>query len=513
MKKIIVAIFAICISFSCKQEFLEPENVESLTESSFWQSSEHARQAMTAAYSALQAHNGSKWTFFEEMYIALTWRSDAILNAPTHYGASLADFTNGTDESSVASFWKSNYTGIAYANQIIENIPEMATEVLSDEEKTELIAEAKFLRALYHFQLQVGFKNIPMIINTPKTPDDFFVTQTDEASVWSQIEQDLMDAKAGLPANRSDNDLGRATSWTASAYLGKIYLFQEKFPQAVTELTSVVDNGPYDLLPNYEDNFNGVGENGVESVFEIQWSANPENDRDETNPINYEVAPSALGGWELFYPSDWLMTEMMLDQTATAEYSDRVYGSVFFNDANSEMGHIRTGEMVPYADVAASLSHPKFFKKYSAVFDIPKTGRYSGINMHLMRFADVLLMQAEAMNEANAANTDAAIAIVNRVRARSNASDIAPGSMTQAQLRQQIRHHERPVELSMEYTIRWFDLYRWANGTTAPEPISGIMAAHNKPSASNFVDGKHDFFAIPLEEINKNSNLNQHDVY
>ncbi|MEP2509142.1 MAG: RagB/SusD family nutrient uptake outer membrane protein, partial [Reichenbachiella sp.] len=122
-------------------------------------------------------------------------------------------------------------------------------------------------------------------------------------------------------------------------------------------------------------------------------------------------------------------------------------------------------------------------------------------------------MQAEAMNEASATNTDAAIAIVNRVRSRSNAADIALGSMTQAQLRQQIRHHERPVELAMEYTIRTFDLYRWANGTAAPEPISTVMAAHSKPFADNFVDGKHDVFPIPLEEMNKNESLNQNDGY
>lgn len=507
MKKYIVILLTTLISFGC-DDFLSPNKEEGQSEGSFWQNSKHANQAMIAAYSALQAHDGSKWTFFEQMYIAATWKSDGILNAPTHYGQTIANFTNGADEPTFSAFWKSNYTGIAYANQVIENVPEIVD--IEDAEKTELVAEAKFLRAVYHFNLLVAFENIPLITSTQKSTDEFLVSQVAPSVVWEQIEQDLEDAKAGLPATRSAENLGRATSWTASAYLGKAYLFQEKFGDAVTEFTNVVDNGPYDLLASYADNFNGAGENGVESVFEIQWSADRANGNDERHPMNFEVTPGALGGWELFYPSDWLLSEMMLDQTATAEYSDRVYASVFFDDPNSEMLDVYSGVSTPYADVEDDLGHPKYFKKYTGEFD--KT-YYNGINIHMMRFADVLLMQAEAMNEASAANTDAAIAVVNRVRTRSSAAEIAPGSMTQTELRQQIRHHERPVEMAMEYTIRLFDLYRWANGSAAPEPISATMAAHAKPFADNFEDGKHDIFPIPLEEMNKNKELNQNDGY
>ncbi|MEO9804170.1 MAG: RagB/SusD family nutrient uptake outer membrane protein [Reichenbachiella sp.] len=507
MKKYIIILTVALASFGC-DDFLSPEKKQGLSADAFWQNSTHARQAVIAAYSALQAHDGSKWTFFEQMYIAATWKSDGILNAPTHYGQTIANFTNGSDEPTFSAFWKSNYTGIAYANQLIENIPDVAD--MDDAEKAEIVAEAKFLRAIFHFNLLVAFENIPLITSTQKSSDEFLVTQATPSAVWTQIEQDLSDAKAGMPASRSGEDVGRATSWTASAYLGKAFLFQEKFPEAVTELTDVVNNGPYDLLPNYADNFNGLGENGVESVFEIQWSADRANNNDERHPFNFEVTPGALGGWELFYPSDWLMTEMQADLTAGSTFSDRVYSSVFFNDPSSEMLDVYSGVSTPYATVQADLSHPKFFKKYTGEFD--KT-YYNGINVHMMRFADVLLMQAEAMNEASATNTDAAIAIVNRVRSRSNAADIALGSMTQAQLRQQIRHHERPVELAMEYTIRTFDLYRWANGTAAPEPISTVMAAHSKPFADNFVDGKHDVFPIPLEEMNKNESLNQNDGY
>lgn len=503
MKRYISIIVATLMLYGCNN-FLQPENVQDLTESSFWQNAEDARKAMVAAYAPLQSFDGSKWTFFEQMYIAVTWKADDILNAPTDYGKSIADFTNGTDDASVASFWTSNYTGIAYANQIIEKVPGVAS--MSDAEKKAYVAEAKFLRALYHFHLVVAFENIPLITTVPKSTDDFYVSQVAPAAVWAQIEQDLKDAIAGMPNKQDGEDLGRAGKYTATAYLGKAYLFQEKWSEASAQFGDVIANGGYDLLANYADNFNGAGENGSESVFEIQWSGNRANGNDERHPFNFEVTPGALGGWELYYPSDWLLEEMKTDQTSDGNFSDRVYSSVFFDDPNSKMEDVYTGVNTSYADIKDQLGHPNYFKKYTGQFDL---SYYNGINIHLMRYADVLLMQAEALNEQG--QTTAAIDLVNEVRRRSNADDL--GAMDKDQLRQQIRHHERPVELSMEYTIRWFDLYRWAKGSVAPEPISATLSAHDKPFESNYVDGKHDTFPIPLSEINKNENLVQNTPY
>ncbi len=502
MKKFIFLFSLFLVAVSCNNH-LDQKNVQQLTEESFWKTEDDARKGIVAAYSALQAYNGSKWTFFEQMYIAVTWKSDDILNAPTDYGKSIADFTNGTDDATFTSFWKSNYAGISYANQVIERVPEI--EAISDAKKAEFVAEAKFLRALYYFHLVVAFENIPLITSTPKTPEDFFVSQVSPDAVWTQIEEDFKAAKNGLPGSWGSNDLGRATSHTATAYLGKMFLFQERFAEAISEFNSVINSGPYSLLPNYADNFNGVGENGAESVFEIQWSADRSNGNDERHPFNFEVTPGALGGWELFYPSDWLFTEMQADLTDTAEFSDRVYASIFFDDPLSEMSDRYEGVNKSYSEVKDDLSHPIYFKKYTADFDL---SFYNGINIHLMRYADVLLMQAEALNEDN--QTVAALALVNQVRQRSNAADLV--GLSKDQLRTQIRHHERPVELAMEYTIRWFDLYRWSKGSNA-EPISQTLTAHTKPFASNFVDGKHDIFPIPLSDININENLNQNPGY
>lgn len=501
MKRFGFLLIVLLFSLSC-DDFLEQENLQQLTEDSFWQNSDDARSGLIAAYASLQSHTGSKWTFFEHLYIGVTWKADDILNAPTDYGKSIADFTNGTDDVTFTSFWRSNYTGIAYANQVIENVPGIAA--MSDDEKNAIVAEARFLRGLYYFHLVVGFENVPLITTVPRSPDDFFVSQTTPEAIWAQIEEDFTAARNGLPEDHGE-DLGRATRHTATAYLGKTYLFQEKFTEAISMFNEVID-GPYSLLPNYADNFNGQGENGSESVFEIQWSGDRSNGNDERHPFNFEVTPGALGGWELYYPSDWLFTEMQADQTESGEFSDRVYASIFFDDPNSEMSDRYAGINRSYDEVRDDLSHPVYFKKYSDDFDL---SFYNGININLMRYADVLLMQAEALNEEG--QTAEALELVNQVRTRSNAAPLA--TMTQSDLRQQIRHHERPVELSMEYTIRWFDLYRWSKSTVAPEPISQTLADHDKPFAENFRDGVHDIFPIPLSEININENLQQNNGY
>ena len=156
---------------------------------------------------------------------------------------------------------------------------------------------------------------------------------------------------------------------------------------------------------------------------------------------------------------------------------------------------------IPYSDVAGDLNYPVYFKKYSGSAD---ENFYSGTNISLIRFADVLLMYAEALNENG--KTDLAIAEINKVRERGGAVPL--NMMGQSELRDQIRHHERPVELSMEFGIRWFDLYRWERGSTSTESLKQTLLDHNTPFADNFMD-KHIVFPIPLQEININANLQQ----
>lgn len=497
-----ILLSAIFVVSGCSKDWLELENKNDLTSGSFWKTEQHVQQGLIATYATLQTEWGDKWEFFEQFFIGITYRADDIENNTAEtYGASLAAFTNNAEDVETQRMWSAYFAGINRANQVIEKTPGVID--LTEEEKDVYIGEAKFLRAYFNFMLVNSFVNIPLITQLGVVNP----SQADPEDVWAQIESDLEDAEATMLASHTEEWTGRATKWTAKAFLGKVYLFQEKWTDAETKFKDVVDNGPYDLLPDYEDNFNGKAENGVESVFEAQFTANRAGGVDERHPLNWEVTPYALDGWELFYPSDWLMTEMMADKTPTNEISDRVYQSVFFDDPNSEMRYAADTEWVPYADVKDDLNHAHYFKKYNAYED--RQGSYVGTNVNIMRFADVLLMYAEALNE-NGKTTDA-INQINRVRQRGGAADL--GAMTKDALRTQIRNHERPVELAMEWGIRWFDLLRWSRGSVAPISVKQTLTDHGKPNVSNFVEGKHEVNPIPAYELQLNKNMNPNDKW
>ncbi len=497
-------------SASCKKDFLDKQNQNQLSGASFWQTKSDAVQGITATYAALQSAEGDKWTWFEETYIASEYKTDVIIdNKNSGYGASLHAFTYTTDVSYFTNLWHMCFAGINRANQCIENIPNISDNAqngLSDDEKKSLISEAKFLRAHFYFVLLNYFGNIPLITSAPKADADYYQAEASRDQIWAQVESDLQEAKQYLPGSRTGMEIGRVTSYTAQAYLGKVYLFREKFQEAHTEFSGVITSGKYGLLPNYEDNFNGTQENGIESLFEIQFSADRSNGNDERNPISWEISSGAVGGWELFYPSPWIVDELKKDKSTTGGYSDRVYGTIFFDDPQSKTAVVdQPGVYMTYTSVKPDLAYTVFFKKYTQPTDIADNGNYTGLNMNLIRYADILLMDAEALNELT--QTSAAITLVNMVRVRSHAAPL--GAMSQTALRSEIRHHERPCELAMEYQIRWPDMLRYSLSKVAPEKISDQLKLHDHEFAGNFIDGKHDIYPVPFAEISKNPNIHQ----
>lgn len=501
----ILLVFLTCF-FSCSDDYLQLEDKQNLTEQTFWTTRQHALQGITATYAALQGHDGSKWTFFEEMYTTLAYKGDDLDNNKNEpYGKNIASFTNGTEDTGPWNLWASCYAGIGRANQVIEKVPTIS--VMPAEERNQIVGEAKFLRAYQYFLLVNGFEHVPLVLKFEKNINNLQVPQAGSEEIWAQIEKDLQDAEKVLPASYPDEMKGRATQGAAKAFLGKVYLFREKWAQAEAKFKEIY--GQYSLNPEYENNFDSRLENGPESIFEIQFSG----DRtlsDERHPFNFEVRPYAVDGWELIYPSDWLVSEMKKDTTAAGQFSKRVYGSIFFNDPESEIWDLNIpAKLVKYSSVAADLNRPNYFKKYAYPYD--RGGAYTGANVSVIRYADVLLMLAEALNENN--KLTEAVDRVNEVRARSGTVSLKANALNKDQLRELIRHHERPVELAMEWCIRWFDLVRWARGNTGKQAIKPLLTAHSKPFAANYVEEKHIRFPIPGKEIAVNPQLKQNTGY
>jgi hypothetical protein len=297
-------------------------------------------------------------------------------------------------------------------------------------------------------------------------------------------------------------DIGRATKGAALAMLGKAQLQQRKWATAATTLSQVTAM-PYNLIPNYADNFTDKFENNVESVFEVQFGDESQLSSGVTGqniprmigacrtangvtPQPSWVDPSYCDG----QPTRWYFNQFFPDTTNRLVFDPRIDATLFWNKPGGEdvYGTQFTARYGP-------TSNDVWWKKWSEYYVIENQNWDNPINYRVIRFADVLLMQAEALNESG--QTAAAVPLVQRVRTRAGAGTV-PAGMSQAQMRDYILH-ERLVELGLEQS-RWLDMARHDLLTAARAP--------DDPQFTNFPAFKT-LMPIPQNEIDLNPNLHQ----
>jgi tetratricopeptide (TPR) repeat protein len=483
---IIAALSLLLLNTSCSDDFLEKNNPNSPTANQFWQTEDHAIGALASTYGVLNFN--SRWNSFECGWGIENWKSDDILYTSEYFSfRQIATFLNTPDVWEVETFYKNGYQFVNRANQCIEGIPQCD---ISDAKKEQYVAEAKFLRAYGYFKLLRNFRHLPFYASYPKTNEDLYPAQVDRSVVWALVEADLQEAVNKLPKTRSGSELGRATSGAAAAFLGYAYLYQQKYPEAKTILKRIVDMdlGNYALLhlANYSENWNGVNEFNSESLFELQFFY--------TNWATANVFTLEFLAWQEANASSWI-----------------------FNQFNGEED--KDGNMQPrYFQSMLSPLHDFNVPGYGNFAVIDVEGRNSGIilkhttptwatgnryenNYPLMRYADVLLMLAEAVNEVD--GPDAARPFINQVRARANMVDV-PTGLTKEQFRQRVMS-ERAIELCFE-SRRWYDLVRWHEAGFIN--IKDVLTANGKQGAENFTDN-YLYFPIPESEYETNPNVDR----
>ena len=402
------------------------------------------------------------------------------------------DYQIVANNSYLTEAWKSCYEGINRANYLEENKAK-----LDFTGKDALYGEVYFLRAFYYFELVKMFGDVPLFVDKRLSVSDSKNYQrTPKAAVYTQIEKDLADAIAVLPITNIQK--GRVTKYAAQALLGKVLLYQEKFTEAAAMLENVV-NGPFSLVPNFGDIFLQAGENGTESVFEIQYSnASPFYDWSNPGRGQGNLAVQVCGIRNLTgnspYGQGWSTNLPTANLAAAFAAGDKRKGVTVldieaYKTANPSFGI--TYLVAPYKNTGL------YNQKY-----LPRKGETSGQvelnylnNFRTIRYADVLLMAAEANNRASAANDSKAQTYLNRVRQRAFGDMLHDISATGAALKQAI-WDERRVELAMEGD-RFFDLVRTGQ---AASKITG------------FVVGKNELFPIPQQEIDI-SGLTQNNGY
>lgn len=512
MKKYIIYSFIaglLLVTAACKKD-LNINNPNTPTVTAFWKTQSDALAGVNSVYSTLHRGSISRWQLFANII-----RSDeGTSTSPDHNLQNNFDLFLITDYNygNTTGIWADNYIGIFRANQVLDNVPNITMDATL---KNQYLGEAKFMRGYFYYNLAMLFGNVPLQLKTSVTNDQIATSPRD--AVWAQVVKDLTEAVEVLPPSYSNpNDLGRATKGAAYAMLAKAYMQQRKFAEAIPALAYLADGpgkGMYGLTDDYRDNFLESKENNKESVFEIQFATNPlDNHDDDTDPrvdnLNYGqslppfFAPKPIGftdGQGL----RWVIHEFTKEKTVAGGRDPRVDASYLYDSTDVRGPNFSMIYGQTFASRYPGGNTDVWFRKY--LDDAIGTGEsfHSGNNYRIIRYADVLLMYAECLNETG--KTTDAYKYVDAVRQRAGLATLTsakPGMNHDAFLTQ--LKHERLTELAGE-GHRWDDLSRWGD--------LGKNLADHDPAFNNFVKNKSELFPIPQVDLDSDPNLKQNPNY
>ncbi len=474
----IIFMLILWVTAGC-EDFLDKPLQGKLTQEVFPTTSEDAELATNAIYNILREGN-----FHSGLFPILDIMSDDAYKGsnPDDAASTIGPydrFQHISTEGSLGRWWNTVYQGIKRANVVIEYIPDIDMDA---ELQNRLIGEAKFLRALFYFDLVRAWGGVP-IVTSVNPPTD--LGRAPKEDVFSLIEMDLLDAIEALPEKSDMNEasLGRATRGAAKSLLARVYLFLGDYPEVEKYALEVINSQEYGLEPVFNDASSVNGEHGIESVFEI--GAIGEKEGLENGGNFYANVQGVRGtpnrGWGFNRPSLDLMKAFENGdprKDATIIYLGEVLDGVTIKgDGTTPDITIVNGDTLEIECYNQKVWTP-------GVIVAPTQGH----NRRWIRYSDVLLMAAEALNE-NGKQVEARIYLNQvRERAREGNDAILPDVIeNDKDALRDIILHERRVELALE-GHRFWDLIRTGNAKTVLGPLG-------------FVEGKHELLAIPQTEI------------
>ncbi|AHG91999.1 RagB/SusD domain-containing protein [Gemmatirosa kalamazoonensis] len=464
----------------------------------FWQTAADAQAGVTATYNTLlRLGTFQRWQAF-----SYDTRSDiGTTNTspwPELNSFSKFQFPSGYDFDVSRDTWNDTYTLINRANLVIANVPNINMDAA---QKSKNVAEGKFLRGLGYFHLMTLYgANIPLITTPPTATDR--PASSDSATVWAQIEKDFTEAAAALPKQLMSQSGGAATAGAAQGMLGKTLLQERKWAQASAALAPIIAGqfGSYSLVPDYATLFRREGNNGPESLFEVQMG-NVDLCGQGLCGLNIAKMAGACGpGYCDGRPTRWYFQQFFLDSTTTKQVDPRLDATIFYYKGPSTPVYAKSWAQWARDDPGNYGDTTRlYFKKYGEYYTGSNDQTWEAqINFKVLRYADVLLMQAEALNEQG--QTAQAIPLVNQVRARVGLAPLAT-SLSQAAARAAILK-ERLLEFGLEGQ-RWLDLGRQNLFTDI-----ATLRSHDT-DFNTFVPGQSQVLPIPQRERNLNPNVKQ----
>jgi len=558
-KNIVIIISAVFVGVfgSCSDSFLDVKPKAALSNSAL-QNSKGVNSLLIGAYALLDGWATPEGAYRSYQVGADNWVYGSVASDDAYKGTiagdqppiSLIEQANiASDNIYFRGKWRGMYDGIARANDVLQILPKVAD--LTDAERVEITAEARFLRGHFHFELKKMYNNVPYIDETiydPNNLESTKITNTGE-DIWPKIEADLKAAYDVLPTKQAQ--VGRPTKWAAAATLAKAQLFQKKYAAAKVLLEAIVASGQYKLVDKYHDNFRATTNNNPESIFEVQYSVNDGASGGENGNIGSTLNyPYGGGGVTtccgFFQPSQNLVNAFKTDALGLP-----LLDTFNASDVTSDQGIESTAPFTPYAGTVdprldwtvgrraipfldwglhpgkafvrdQAYGGPYSPKKHVMYKSDVGTNTFAGNprlnanNYRMIRYSHVLLWLAEI--EVELGNLEAARGYVNQIRTRAanpagfvTKTDGTPAAnysinlylipWTDPVVARQAVQFEQRLEFAMEGHRR-FDLVRWGIASKTLNDyylVEGNKRSYLKGVA--FVSGKHEYFPIPIQEI------------
>ena len=507
---ITAAILASVIMAACNKLDLTP--LDKTTAATFYKTPADFDAAIFAAYSSMQdmwvvngetsRGGGDGWGAFWAISMAPT--DDVKINSLASSNGSgqlndarrLDNLDFNTTNSHIYTLYSQVYEGITRANLVLENINDEGNS-LSDAEKNLYTAEAKFIRGFFHFLAAQIWKTAPLVTETPKTTSGLKYTNSDPTALLQSCADDFKDAFNGLPASWDASNTGRVTKWGAKAFEGKVYVWMQKWNEAVEAFEQLETNGGYALLPDYEDVFAYDKENSRESIFEVQFGGPYSDDNgwvyDDNHSESYKASQGIARNW-FFYTNDafgsgggsnslkWYIPSRSLKEAFDAEPGDkRLAASMYYipGETYPSFAYSNRNPDEPYNPAGSETGLS--IKKYFGLKNVDPNEYRQNVqfnNERFFRYSEVLLLHAEALLKGGTPKGQSIyqtpVSLVNATRTRAGLAPFA--SVNETQLR-----NEKRKELAFEPT-RYFDMIRWEIGGAKIFPFPQAEIDRNQGS-------------------------------
>lgn len=434
-KRILYSTCLLLLVCSCKKGFLDLAPISDTNTINFYRTAEDMGNAVNAAYASL--HSSGQYN--ADLYAIGELASDntEILDAQSGIDISQIDaFTTITNNKILSRMWEAHYKGILACNAVIDRIPAVD---MDDALKTRYVGECLFLRSLMYFNMVRTFGDVPLVTKEiVDVQEGYAFARTPKEAVYEQIIADLEQAASSLPNSYSAADVGRATAGAATGLLAKVYLTLKKWQEAAEQTKAVMNMGIYQLMPTYAGIFAIANKNNVESLFEVQYK---KGGFGLGSPFNNAFAPRLSGEIVSTVGAGGGQNQPTADMANTYETGDLRRAASMADGYQDGTKFVAVRYITKYLDPA------------------PFAAGDADNNWPVLRYADILLMRAEALNELGYTPDGEAFKLLNSIRKRAGLAARSSVELSDQESFRTALEHERRVELAFE-NHRWFDLVR-----------------------------------------------------